>query len=878
MHTHALWTRGLVREVLPNGLTLLVQRDDSSPAASVVTHVQAGFFDEPDEWVGVSHVLEHMFFKGTPTRGVGAIARETKAAGGYLNAHTAYDHTAYFVVLPASELAKGLEIQADALLHPLIDEDELARELKVIIEEARRKLDTPSAVAHETLHQVLFDRHRIRRWRIGTEVQLAGYTRADIHGYYSSRYVPERTIVSIVGNVDPASALALARERYGGWAARPGAVDASPAEPPRTGVRVRTVRGDVAQSELSLGWRGPGPLDADAAALDVAMALLGAGRGSSLYRRLREPGIVTSVSAHYYAPTEVGVIAVNAELDPGRIPDAVAGIAEAVTQLALSGPREDDLFRARTLLLSRWARRLEPTEGRAMALASAEALDGAEHLDREYAEIERVTAGQVRDAAARWLVPDGPGAVVYHPEDRGADLDPDAVAAAFAVTALTPIAAVPRPSLPSRGAPRNGPIRRERVAGVHHYELPGADLLVRAKSGVPMVTLGAYFESAPAPERAEAGLTMLAMRAAARGAGGMDSAALAFAFERLGGTLVTSVSSDWAGAATTVVADELPDAARLLHLVLTEPSLVPADVEAERRILAAQATQVADDMFRYPIQLAFEAAFGNTGYGLPIGGLPDTLPELDTPRVRSRAESLASRRLTVIAVGELEPDAAAETLAAVFGRHPAAARGGREACQRWSGASPMQVQERDKAQSALAMVFPGPHRRSEARYAADVWAAVASGLGGRLFEALRDRRSLAYTVVASAWQRRSAGALVTYIATSPEREDEAREQMLAELDRFAGETVGAEELARAAQYLAGQAEVHRQTSGSVAGEILEAWMAGEGLDELADPGSAFRGVTADAVRALASESFAGGRRVEAVIRGAEEPMVEGVHA
>jgi zinc protease len=159
-----------------------------------------------------------------------------------------------------------------------------------------------------------------------------------------------------------------------------------------------------------------------------------------------------------------------------------------------------------------------------------------------------------------------------------------------------------------------------------------------------------------------------------------------------------------------------------------------------------------------------------------------------------------------------------------------------------------------------------------------VWAAVASGLGGRLFEALRDRRSLAYTVIAQAWQRRSAGALVTYIATSPQREEEAREQMLAELARFAREPISADELSRAVEYLAGQAEVQRQTSGAVAGEILEAWLAGEGLSELADPAAAYRTVTAEDVRLLAEECLAGGRRVEAVVRGVEASMVEGVHA
>src|SRR3954463_15281366 len=107
-HRSPVWTAGVHREVLSNGLTLLLQPDPSAPVVAVVTHVRAGFFDEPDRWTGISHVLEHMFFKGTPRRGVGAIARETKSAGGYLNASTSYDHTSYFTVLPASGLAAAL--------------------------------------------------------------------------------------------------------------------------------------------------------------------------------------------------------------------------------------------------------------------------------------------------------------------------------------------------------------------------------------------------------------------------------------------------------------------------------------------------------------------------------------------------------------------------------------------------------------------------------------------------------------------------------------------------------------------------------------------------------------------------------------------------
>jgi predicted Zn-dependent peptidase len=125
------------------------------------------------------------------------------------------------------------------------------------------------------------------------------------------------------------------------------------------------------------------------------------------------------------------------------------------------------------------------------------------------------------------------------------------------------------------------------------------------------------------------------------------------------------------------------------------------------------------------------------------------------------------------------------------------------------------------------------------------------------------------------WQRGGAGAILTYIATAPEREDEARREMLAELDRFRHEPVTPVELSQAVNYLAGQAEVARQSSTAVAGEIVEAWIIGEGLQEIDDPGRRYRGVDADAVRAVADEYLDPARRVEGVVRGTGLPPASG---
>jgi zinc protease len=864
-HLSRVWTENVVREVLPNGLTLLVQPDRSAPVVSVVTHVKAGFFDEPDEWGGISHVLEHMFFKGTTRRGVGAIARETKAAGGYLNAGTGYDHTSYFTVLPSSGLAAALDIQSDALLNSVIDEKELARELQVIIQEARRKRDTPGAVAHETLHEVMFDHHRIRRWRIGSEERLAQLTRDDLWSYYRSRYVPERTIVALAGAFDVEEALDLARAAYGGWAVAKGTVDLSPEEPPRREVRARTLRGDITHAELVLGWRTVPPLHEDAPALDIAAAILGLGRGSWLYRALRETGIVTSVSAHNYAPTELGVFSISADLVPEKVPAAIDLIAEAVSRLTLLGPEPEDLERARTVFQARWARQLESMEGKASAVAAAEALEDVSFLDREYEALTGVTGDDVRSAAGRYLQPDNVAAVAYLPEGEGSDLTPPMLERSFAVTAIRreSRSAIP-PEFPRSPVSTGGRWQ----ADVLHTRLPGADLLVRRKTGVPLVTLGIYVPRVELDPAAQAGLGALVVRSSVRAAGARDAGELAFAFERLGGTLSPAAASDWLGFSTTVLSENLPQAATLLDIVFTQPTLGEAEVDTERSLMISEAEQVADDMFRYPFQLAFASAFGDAGYGLPVSGLPETLSRISAADARESHRRMVTTRPVVVAVGDFDAEQASAALAGIFGERAAVEAMSALPSLQWvGGESSTRVVEREKQQSAFAMVFPGPGRRDVDRAAAKVWAAVASGLGGRMFEALRDRRSLAYTVMASSWQHGRAGALLTYIATSPQREDEARDAMLEELARFNAEPVSDAELQQAANYLAGQAEVGRQSAAGLAGEIVEAWLIGNGLGDLEDPAAAFRAVTKENLLRVAQRYLRPSIRAEGVVRG-----------
>src|SRR5437764_11810367 len=267
-------SRSVHRTMLPNGLKVLIKPDFSAPVVAIVTFVSAGYFDETDDVVGIAHVLEHMYFKGTPTRGVGEIAKQTKAVGGYLNAGTIYDHTSYYTVLPASGFVQGLDVQADAYARSLIDADELARELEVIIQEAKRKADNPGAVATETLYELLHDRHRIRRWRIGREPGLRQLTREQLVGFYRNFYHPGNTVLSIVGDVDPDVALAEVQRAYGSLPSGEPARHRGPTEEGVSGFRYRELAGDIGQTQLAFGWRTPGTTHPDTPSLDLLASVL----------------------------------------------------------------------------------------------------------------------------------------------------------------------------------------------------------------------------------------------------------------------------------------------------------------------------------------------------------------------------------------------------------------------------------------------------------------------------------------------------------------------------------------------------------------------------------------------------------------------------
>jgi zinc protease len=855
------------RTILPNGLTVLVHRDRSAPVVAIVTYVSAGYFDETDDVVGIAHVLEHMFFKGTPTRGVGEIARQTKAVGGYLNAATIYDHTSYYTVLPASSFAAGLDVQFDAYANSLIDAEELARELEVIIQEAKRKADNPPAVATETLYELLHDRHRIRRWRIGREPGLRALTRDAMLRFYRNFYHPANTVLAIVGDVDENDVIREVTQRYGMLPGGTPARTPGPTEEGTGGFRYREWAGDIGQTQLAFGWRTPGTLDTDTPGLDILSIVLAGGRASRLYRAVREKKLASSVSAYDYTPTSLGVFVVHAETPPECAADAARAMWAQLRAVREDGVSEGELERAKRLYDSRWIRRLEDMEGQANYLAEWQALGDWQRGDAYLRAALATTTDDLQHLAQRYLDPEHAGLVLYRPDGTPA-IAADTQAMRRLLDAA-PRADVQPPAVATPEAPavHGGPRAEREEAGVRVYRTPsGVPILVRRKPGA-LVQAGVYVHGGARDEPLEcAGLTSLMVRTAVKGTERRSAAQIAEEAELLGGSIGGAAGSESFGWSISVPSRQAAPAIALLADVVQHASIPDEALETERAVSLADLVALRDDMYRYPMRLATTAAFAGHPYGVPATGDEATLPAITADDVRTwHRERVLGGPAVIAIVGDAEPDDLAALAAARFGDLVGGELSPLESPV-WPTATVQRVEQREKAQTALALLFPGPSREDPARFAAAMIAGVASGLGGRFFDELRDKQSLGYTVHAFANERALAGTFGAYIATSPEKEEVARRGLLNEFARLRDELVTTRQPQQAQTYAIGVHAIRQQSGGAVLADMVDAWMFGS-LTELREFDARIRAVTAEEMRRVAVRYFDEERRVEGVVRG-----------
>ncbi len=862
----------VTKSTLPNGLTLLVREQPGTGVVAIDTWVKAGYFNEPDEVAGMAHLFEHMFFKGSKQfPGAEEISRELAAVGGDNNAGTIYDSTNYYFVVPTEGFGRALEIMADAIANPLFDAGELDRESEVVIEESNRKLDNAPAVAIERMFATQFTAHRMKRWRIGSNDVLRNIDREDLLAFFRTLYRPQNMIVAVAGDVKAAEVKSAVEATYGKLGTAGFKKDRGPKEPKQLEFRYGSSTGDLKQGQSVYGWHTQGFGGDAELALDLAAQILGVGRSSRLFRHVIGPDAAGTAEAGHYQFDDVGVFYVQTSFDEAKRAEVDRRVFAEIERLKAHVPTAYELALARNTLRSQTILGLQDAIGQVQALAAAEARDGYRSLGDRLAAYARITPEQVRDAARRFLTVEN--LTLYHyaangtpARDRAAALAAVSAASATAPAAETAMAEPPAPK-PVAAARVARPASESRLGN-------GVRLVVQERPGAPSVALGVYFAGGRSDESsANAGITQLTASALRKGAGGRDGEELDRSFEYLGTALAPAVSSDFFGLELDVEAANLEPAMELLADVVLHPDFPAEGVVEERALQIAGIRRNFDSSVQRPVAIAVADFWPTHPYGLPALGTEDSVSRLDATAVSGWwRDHLAAEDATLVIVGDVAADAAGRLAESAFGSLPK--RGTARPAVRPPVDPPTRTETfeyRDRKQSAIAMVFPGPAPSDAEAARLELLQNVTSGLAGTLFAELRGRRSLAYTVFARYLPRREGGMTLAYLATEASKEDEAREALLSELRRLAVDGFGDEELAIAKSAFAGATRIDLQTNGALRDELGRAAIYGLGLDAVTQRLEIARATTLAELRATAARWFGAEQFATAVLRGKRAP-------
>ena len=860
------------RHRLDNGLTVLHEPQGAAHVVAWQIWVNVGGADEGPDEAGLAHLHEHMLFKGTERRGPGEIARDIEAHGGEVNAWTSFDNTVYHTVMASQFAREGLDVLADAVRFPRFDPTELARECEVVVEEIKRSDDAPARRASRDLFSVSYQVHPYRLPVLGTPESVRATTRDRIFGFYRRHYTPEAMTLIAVGDVSLDSVRKWAEELLGGDWGRPRAPGRHRVqEPARTGRHIHVVPDEAKEAWLNVSFAIPAANHEDVPALDVLAMLAGQGETSRLFRQVKRDGrLVNEISAYAYTPVDPGLFGVGMTLQGEKVRPALTESLRTLAQLAAAPPTEEELATIKALVESEAVYARETVQGLARKLGHYEtALGGYEAEEKYHARIAALTPYAVLEVARRYL--DFDTAVVTGLLPAGAQLSEAEVHGALdearrepGVTTparraqTVPAAAMPR--LKGTG-PEAGRISVEKLAN-------GATLILREERATPLVAIRAAFVGGLRFETEENnGITTLLSRMLTRGTTTLGAEEIQHVMDACAGSISGAGGRNSVSLRAEALSRHFDRAFTLFADCLLEPEFGEEELERERSL---QIQEIAAREDR-PSSLAFDAfsraLFERHPYRMPQIGERATVERITGDQLRAHHRRFHDpSRMVLAVIGDVNAAEVREQARTLFG----AAGEGVPPLPEVPQDSPPTERRRvhrtlARAQAHVVLGFQGLRLYDPDRHALEVLSTVLSGMGGRLFTELRDKRSMAYSVTSMAVEGIDPGYFAVYIGTSADKREAAEAGMEAELRRVLDEQVTPAELDRAKAHLVGTHEIGLQRNAARAALLALDGAYGLGLDNFENYDEHIQSVSADDVQRVARRIIQLDRAVVAVV-------------
>src|SRR5256884_1252073 len=637
--------------VLPNGLTIIVQEDHSAPVASVQAWCATGSIDEDAHLgAGLSHILEHMLFKGTQARSTNEIAQKIQDVGGYINAYTSFDRTVFWIDVPKDGVATALDVLADAMMNSTLPPEQYRKEQEVIRREFAMGMDDPDRMAGLLLFATAYQRHPYRFPVIG-EIEIYNQlTQEQVMQYYKTRYVPNNLTFVVVGDVDAEkvrSHLADLFKTYPEKSLKPVFV---PAESPQLGRREVHQEFSTEVTHLSLAWHIPEVTNPDVPALDLLSTILGDGRSSRLYRRVREEaGLAFSIAAFSYTPGEPGLFGIDATVDPKKRDAAEQLALRIVDEVKQAGVTAEELEKAKKITLSHHLGALTTMRGKASDIGSNWLLTRDLNFSRHYLDaVQKVTLDEIKRVAATYLTENN----------------------------LTVISLNPKGSLAGKAE-----TAKPTAAGeIQKFELSnGLRLLVREDPRLPIVAMGAVFRGGLLAETPQTnGVTRLMAKVLLKGTKTRTAEQIANEIEAVGGSISGEAGNNSFSVSVGVMKPDVKLGVDLLSDVLLNAAFPEKAIAREKEIQIAAIQQEEEQLAAVARNIMRQALFAQHPYALRSNGSTDSVPRLtqkDLIDFRDRyvvgkngvifvfgdVKATAVKQLVEEALGKMKPGALALT-------------------------------------------------------------------------------------------------------------------------------------------------------------------------------------------------------------------------
>jgi zinc protease len=821
---------GVKLTTLDNGLTIIVREDHSAPVVSAQAWCMAGSIHE-GKWLGagMSHVLEHMLFKGTTTRPGSRIDQEVQEAGGYMNAYTSFDRTVYHIDVPNTGAKVAIDILCDIMQNATLPPEEMEKEKQVIVREMDMNVDDPGRRASRRLFETAYTKSPYRFTVIGYPDIFHELKADDIRAYYHEKYAPNNIFYSVAGDVKDEEVVAQIRDAYAKAKAKALPPVVLPAEPKQTAPREVIEEAPIELGHFHFAWHIPELRHPDVPALDVLAVLLGNGRSSRLYQEVREKkGVVHSADAWTYSPGNPGLFGMSAMVDADKFLPAREALLEEVEKMCAAPVAPEELSKAVKQFVSATLATRKTMQGQAQDLGGNWlAASDLNFSERYLAAIKRLTPVDLQRVARAYLTAEN--CTLY---------------------ALLPTGSAPKATSEAE------------IASAHatqKFDLPnGLRLLIKEEHRLPFVEFRAVFKGGVLAETAENnGITQLTGKLLLKGTRTRSAEQIANEIEAVGGSIDSYGGNNSFGVNAEVLSSDFTTGLNLLADVLLNPTFPEPALEREREVQLAGIRAQKDHLLQSGSKAMRRALFGEIGYGLDALGNESSVEALQVADVKSFHEKFARPNNCVLAIyGDINAETVRTAVEKAFGNWKRSTDP--EKVLRPSALSPLtsvvRVNEtRDKKQAVLLIGFRGTTLESPDRYPLELLQEACSDLGSRLFIRIRENLGLAYYVGAQNFVGIAPGYFAFYVGTMPEKAELVEKELLIEAELLRLEGLTTEELKRAKAKVIGQKKISRQDLGTLAMSTALDELYGLGYAHSETEDALYEAVTLDQVKAVAEK-------------------------